>query len=70
MNNNVNVLLEIKSQLDELKDKIYDYKKVLREKLEINKLGFEENLVNNNIEELQSGKDSLIEIVNIEKSAM
>lgn len=70
MNNNVNVLLEIKSQLDELKDKIYDYKKVLREKLEINKLGFEENLVNNNIEELQSCKDSLIEIVNIEKSAM
>ena len=70
MNNNVNVLLEIKSQLDELKDKIYDYKKVLREKLEINKLGFEENLVNNNIEELQSGKDSLIEIVNIEKSTM
>lgn len=70
MNNNVNVLLEIKSQLDELKDKIYDYKKVLREKLEINKLGFEENLVNNNIEELQSSKDSLIEIVNIEKSAM
>ena len=70
MNNNVNVLLEIKYQLDELKDKIYDYKKVLREKLEINKLGFEENLVNNNIEELQSCKDSLIEIVNIEKSAM
>lgn len=70
MNNNVNVLLEIKSQLDELKDKIYDYKKVSREKLEINKLGFEENLVNNNIEELQSSKDSLIEIVNIEKSAM
>ena len=70
MNNNVNVLLEIKSQLDELIDKIYDYKKVLREKLEINKLGFEENLVNNNIEELQSCKDSLIEIVNIEKSAM
>lgn len=70
MNNNVNVLLEIKSQLDELKDKIYDYKKVLREKLEINKLGFEENLVNNNIEELQSCKDSLIEIVNIEKIAM
>lgn len=64
--NNSSIITEIESQLDELQDKIYDYKKLLHENLMINKNGFEEEAISNNIDELMKLKTILREITSID----
>lgn len=64
--NNSSILLEIESQLDEIQDKTYDYKKLLHKNLIINKNGFEEEVINNNIDELMKLKTTLREISSID----
>ena len=69
MSNNISILEELKSQEEELQDKITIYKRLSNENLKINKKIFEEDKIDDNIEELANCKEVLDEIISIENSA-
>lgn len=66
MNSNINGLKDISEKLNELENKIYNYKKSINENIIINKHLYKEDEVNESIDNIENMKKDINSIKSIE----